>query len=109
MWKEPVECRGKKTQKLSESEGRCGGHFVARRLVHGAWWECDDESVKRYNEHFVWERRAREPGQRCRSGGGGRDGDGPSGHSGGQRFGKVLGPIPRPLNSEPEDIPASAS
>ncbi len=44
MWKEPVERRGKKAQKRSEVERRCGGHFVARRPVHGDWWECDDES-----------------------------------------------------------------
>ena len=36
VWKEPVEWRGEKTQKPSESEGRCGRNFVARRLVHGA-------------------------------------------------------------------------
>jgi hypothetical protein len=45
-----VEWRGEKTQKPSESEGRCGRNFVARRLVHDALWECDDESVKRYNQ-----------------------------------------------------------
>jgi hypothetical protein len=45
VWKEPVEWRGKKTQKLSKVERRCGGHFIARRLVHG-----DDESVKQYNK-----------------------------------------------------------
>jgi hypothetical protein len=35
VWKEPVEWRGEKTQKLREVERRCGGHSITRRQVHG--------------------------------------------------------------------------
>jgi hypothetical protein len=49
VWKENGVRKRAKVRKMNEGEGSGKGHFTALRLVHGVWWECDDESVKRYS------------------------------------------------------------
>jgi hypothetical protein len=82
-----------------------------RKCLEKGWWKTGERKrVKGRHEHFVWERRVREQDNGAGVvGGGGRDRGGARRHGGGHRLGKVLGSIPSPLNSEPEDIPASAS
>jgi hypothetical protein len=48
VWKENGVRKRAKVRKTNEGEGSGKGHFTALRLVHDVWWECDDESVKRY-------------------------------------------------------------
>jgi hypothetical protein len=78
VWKESAEGRKRKAQKLNDSQKGCGGHFVARRRVHGTWWECDDTSVQPYSKRAdeqeegeiraVILQRMQIPGQIARSG-----------------------------------------
>jgi hypothetical protein len=82
-----------------------------RKCLEKGWWTEDwrEEEGKREIRTFRVGEAGAGAGQRGGSGEGERDGRGASRQGGGHRLGKVLGSIPRPLNSEPEDIFASAS